>query len=125
VARSRYGIPRVAGTADLLAGEWRVRAACRGRVCLPEGDVWFAPDGEPTDGPVREVRERAAKRVCARCSVRAECLGFALATGQQHGVWGGLSQAELRARRRKVGRAWSPVLPGTGRHAARLSGVGR
>lgn len=37
-----------------------------------------------------------AKRVCARCPVRAECLEHALATDQRFGVWGGLSQAERR-----------------------------
>lgn len=36
----------------------------------------------------------AAKRICATCPVRAECLDYALATETpkfRHGVWGGLS----------------------------------
>jgi WhiB family transcriptional regulator, redox-sensing transcriptional regulator len=42
----------------------------------------------------------AAKAVCARCSVRAACLSFALEAGQDHGVWGGTSEDERRALRR-------------------------
>jgi WhiB family redox-sensing transcriptional regulator len=33
-----------------------------------------------------------AKRVCAGCPVQAECLGYSLATRQQHGIWGGLDE---------------------------------
>jgi WhiB family transcriptional regulator, redox-sensing transcriptional regulator len=35
-----------------------------------------------------------AKRVCMACSVRAACLAAAVARGEQHGVWGGLSYRE-------------------------------
>ncbi len=44
-----------------------------------------------------------AKQVCAGCPVRTQCLGWAMvamATGQDAGVWGGLSEDERRARRR-------------------------
>jgi WhiB family transcriptional regulator, redox-sensing transcriptional regulator len=37
-----------------------------------------------------------AKAVCARCAVREMCLGFALETRQDHGVWGGMSEEERR-----------------------------
>lgn len=45
---------------------------------------------------------RDAKRVCASCDVRVECLEFALDNGERFGVWGGLSERERRplARRR-------------------------
>jgi WhiB family redox-sensing transcriptional regulator len=46
---------------------------------------------------------KAAKAVCARCPVRAECLEHALAHEERFGVWGGLSEREryrLAARRR-------------------------
>jgi WhiB family redox-sensing transcriptional regulator len=36
----------------------------------------------------------AAKAVCARCAVRETCLRFALDAGQEHGVWGGMSEEE-------------------------------
>ena len=35
-----------------------------------------------------------AKALCAACPVRAECLEFALETGQVHGIWGGLTAQE-------------------------------
>jgi len=45
----------------------------------------------------------AAKRVCDQCPVTAECLEFALATNQEAGVWGGLTEDE----RRRMRKAWS------------------
>ena len=39
---------------------------------------------------------RPAKGVCGRCEVRAECLEYAVATEQRFGIWGGVSQKELR-----------------------------
>lgn len=37
-----------------------------------------------------------AKRICGGCSVRAECLEFALARDERFGVWGGTSERERR-----------------------------
>jgi WhiB family transcriptional regulator, redox-sensing transcriptional regulator len=42
-----------------------------------------------------------AKAVCAHCPVQAECLEFALETGQDFGVWGGASESERRLIRRR------------------------
>ena len=42
-----------------------------------------------------------AKAICAGCPVRRHCLGFALDTRQDHGVWGGMSEEERRPRARK------------------------
>jgi WhiB family redox-sensing transcriptional regulator len=39
----------------------------------------------------------AAKNVCAGCPVREVCLQWAVETGQQAGVWGGLSERERQA----------------------------
>lgn len=62
---------------------WAVQALC----AQVDPEVWF-----PAKGSVN----KAAKAVCAKCPVRAECLSYALATGQPFGVWGGLSAAERR-----------------------------
>ena len=78
---------------DLLRPRWMRNAACRG-----EGfDTWF-----PTDETGEEAA--AARRVCAGCSVRAECLDYALVGRIRHGLWGGLSARERSAlaRRRRV-----------------------
>lgn len=37
-----------------------------------------------------------AKRVCAACPVREQCLQWAVDTGQASGVWGGLTEIERR-----------------------------
>ena len=39
---------------------------------------------------------KPAKRVCMACPVRAECLEWALETGERYGIWGGLSERERR-----------------------------
>ena len=47
--------------------------------------------------PDKGESARPAKRVCAGCEVRAECLQEALDRGERFGVWGGLSERERRA----------------------------
>lgn len=47
----------------------------------------------------------AAKRICEKCPITAECLAFALANREQYGVFGGLSTRErdrLLGRRRPL-----------------------
>lgn len=72
---------------------WRGHAACRDS----DPDLFF-PVG--TTGAALEQIE-AARAVCSRCPVREECLEFALATNQEAGVWGGTSEEERRALRKR------------------------
>lgn len=44
---------------------------------------------------------REAKAVCAACTVRAECLEYALAHDERFGIWGGLSEQERRPLRKQ------------------------
>jgi WhiB family redox-sensing transcriptional regulator len=37
-----------------------------------------------------------AKRICASCAVREECLEAALARHESYGIWGGLNEFERR-----------------------------
>lgn len=71
---------------------WFDRAACR-RV---DPEVFF-PVG--TTGATL-IQVEGARAVCVRCPVTAECLDWALRTGQDHGVWGGTTPEERRALRR-------------------------
>ena len=48
-----------------------------------------------TIGPGHDEVDRA-KEVCAACLVRRQCLQFALATRQAHGVWGGTTEEARR-----------------------------
>lgn len=71
---------------------WQVRAACRG----PRSTVFFPPtSGERRDE--RDAREARAKVICGSCSVRAECLDYALSIREPHGIWGGLNEHERAA----------------------------
>ena len=45
-----------------------------------------------------------AKAVCRRCPVTQSCLDWALRAGQDSGVWGGLSEDERRALKRRQAR---------------------
>lgn len=72
------------------ASGWQLRGRCR----TQDAGVFFYPDNDGQ--PKRKQRDQAAKAVCARCPVSAECAAHALATGEPHGVWGGFTQAERR-----------------------------
>ncbi len=62
---------------------WFARAAC----ASTDPDAYF---------PAKGAQVKAAKAVCGRCPVAADCLDYALATGQKHGIWGGLSVNQRR-----------------------------
>ena len=69
--------------------DWRDRAAC-----LDEDPELFFPVGN-TGPAIAQIEE--AKKVCNRCTVREQCLQWALEAGQDHGVWGGMTEEERRA----------------------------
>jgi len=51
--------------------------------------------------PERGASTKDAKDACRRCSVREECLQYALDNGEKFGIWGGLSERERRRIRRQ------------------------
>lgn len=75
---------------------WSHDAACRG-----EDPELFFPVGS-TGPALRQLAD--AKRVCTRCPVQSACLQWALLSGIEHGVWGGMSEDERRALRRRAAR---------------------
>jgi WhiB family transcriptional regulator, redox-sensing transcriptional regulator len=83
-------------------GQWMHHAACRNTVTSPDDDVFFPPDAGELPEHHRAVRQLATEReqqalaICNRCPVQDNCLAYAVATRQRHGVWGGRSQQELR-----------------------------
>jgi len=81
--------------------DWRHHAACR--EVDPE---LFFPIGN-TGPALLQIDE--AKQVCGRCSVQGPCLQWAVDSGQDAGVWGGLSEDERRAYKRRVVRARARV----------------
>ena len=50
--------------------------------------------------PEKGGTTKEAKRICARCEVRAARLTFAMEGDERFGVWGGLSERERRNLRR-------------------------
>ncbi|MDQ5816234.1 MAG: WhiB family transcriptional regulator [Actinomycetota bacterium] len=66
----------------------RSRRGCNGGACVgaPDPDLWFPERGQSAE---------PARRICARCPVRPECLHWALEKDEL-GVWGGLSPRERK-----------------------------
>ncbi|WP_225826524.1 WhiB family transcriptional regulator [Streptomyces naphthomycinicus] len=86
----------------LRTWEWQAEAACRGM----DSSVFFSPAGER--GNARRRREEAAQEICLHCPVRVPCAGFAAASEQRYGVWGGRTETDRRtaaALRRLHGRS--------------------
>ncbi len=73
----------VPGPPTVAAGEWQDLALC----AQTDPEEFF---------PGKGGSPRAAKRVCATCEVRGECLEYALANDERFGIWGGLSERERR-----------------------------
>jgi WhiB family redox-sensing transcriptional regulator len=66
---------------------WMLRSRCRDMA--PE--IFF-----PYNGP----GVAAAQRICTECTVRPECLDYALRNQIEQGIWGGTSERERRRIRR-------------------------
>ncbi|MCB4207770.1 WhiB family transcriptional regulator [Arthrobacter sp. UM1] len=77
--------------------DWRSKAAC-----LDKDPELFFPVGN-TGPALLQIEE--AKAVCRTCTVMDTCLQWALESGQDSGVWGGLSEDERRALKRRAARA--------------------
>ena len=69
--------------------EWQDDAACRN-----EDPELFFPAGR--SGPAK-LQAAEAKKVCAGCPVKDDCLEMSFEIGADHGVWGGLTEEERRA----------------------------
>lgn len=80
--------------------DWRAAVICR-----TEDPELFFPIGDTGQSAV-QIEE--AKAVCRRCPVMEACGLWALTTGEDVGVWGGLSKLERRAVHRR--RATDPGL---------------
>jgi WhiB family redox-sensing transcriptional regulator len=66
--------------------DWQNEAACRDvdpELFFPEGDIRSA-----------RAQVKPAKLICRGCPVSAACLNWALDSGQQAGIWGGLTEDE-------------------------------
>jgi WhiB family transcriptional regulator, redox-sensing transcriptional regulator len=81
------------------SGDWMAYGACHGA----DPELFF-----PVATAGRALEQvNSAKAVCVRCTVRADCLSYALQT-MQHGIWGGTTPDERAALRAVSRRAPSP-----------------
>jgi hypothetical protein len=91
-----------------IATPWRQFALCLNY----EPDLWYSE--EAGDG-VKAVR------ICAECPVRSDCLGWALAHNETHGIWGGVSgrgRMRIRAHMRQKDSSIPATIPPRGSHGA-------
>lgn len=69
---------------------WMLDAACRGS----DADLFFpTTKGRAGNGP----KVTAAKKVCAGCRVREDCLEYAISERIRVGIWGGRTRDERAA----------------------------
>lgn len=74
---------------DIINTEpWTDLALCK--EIGPDDQTWYPEKGHHSD----------ARKICARCEVRQECLDYALSKPEPAGIWGGKSARErMRLRR--------------------------
>lgn len=84
--RGVLGTDRAVGDDNPLS--WQADSLCT----QTDPEAFFPEKGGST---------RDAKRICAECTVRSECLEYALANDERFGIWGGLSERERRKFRRR------------------------
>lgn len=103
-------------------GTWREASLCRRGVRLHllglvadvpfTVDAWYPDRGEPAF---------FAKRVCAVCPVREDCLAYALAEHEDAGVWGGTGESiRRRLTRLATSGQWAKFRAAKQQHFARL-----
>jgi WhiB family redox-sensing transcriptional regulator len=85
------------------ASNWRAASACLNT----DPDVFF-PVAAGTAASKQVAR---ALRICGGCTVKRQCLDFAMQSGEKDGIWGGTTPEErIRTRRarnrRPARRAW-------------------
>lgn len=68
---------------------WQTEALC----AQTDPEAFFPEKGGST---------RDAKKVCASCTVREQCLEYALKNDERFGIWGGLSERERRRLRKRA-----------------------
>lgn len=76
-------------------------------------DAFFTEEDEDGNAELggSNANTLAAKRTCANCVLRADCLNWAVDNQEVHGVWGGLGLGGRKAYRRQRDMARAAGLP--------------
>jgi WhiB family redox-sensing transcriptional regulator len=73
---------------------WQMKGLCSSGDYDPE--LWAAQvEGERVTA--KHQRHKQAQQICTECPVRRTCAEWALQSGEQYGVWGGLTESDRRA----------------------------
>ena len=82
---------------EYASAEWRAAGAC----VTADPELFFpVSPGGMAAGQIAQAR-----RICAGCQVRRQCLEFALRTNEMVGIWGGTTPEErARARQDEIAR---------------------
>jgi WhiB family redox-sensing transcriptional regulator len=67
--------------------EWELQANCFGK----DTELFYCDDRD-------KIAQTMAKLICEACPVRGICLQFALDNKEEHGIWGGLTAKERKAK---------------------------
>lgn len=62
--------------------EWKAEAECES---VKPSDVFFAKE-----------HEQMAKQICSYCTVKEQCLGYAIRQDVKFGIWGGMTPRERK-----------------------------
>ena len=81
---------------DALYGTISEQGECRNH----EPNTFFYDDG--MKGLRKLERKRAALAICGMCPVRSQCLEYAVLSGEEWGVWGGVDEDERRRLRSRA-----------------------
>ncbi|HYI34078.1 MAG TPA: WhiB family transcriptional regulator [Glaciibacter sp.] len=87
----RLGVPGVRSSSpdDANPLAWQSDSLC----AQTDPEAFFPEKGGST---------RDAKKICASCEVKSQCLEYALANDERFGIWGGLSERERRKLRKRA-----------------------
>jgi WhiB family transcriptional regulator, redox-sensing transcriptional regulator len=85
----KLGVAGAYGDSESDPLAWQADALC----AQTDPEAFFPEKGGST---------RDAKRICAQCNVKSECLEYALKNDERFGIWGGLSERERRRLRRRA-----------------------
>lgn len=82
---------------DAVRPEWQTHAACRDQGLTNT----FFPEHDPkqnrsVNNSAMQRQAKEAQAICEGCTVRQECLDYALLSNEKYGVWGGVT---VRGRR--------------------------
>lgn len=72
-----------------IGPSWRSEALC----AQTDPEAFFPGKGGST---------QEAKRVCADCTVRKQCLDWAVEHDERFGIWGGMSERERRRYKKRM-----------------------